>query len=75
MMQTKTTSPRTTAEESEAAIHLLTIISGQLKQQRRHFDDAVVIHCIRLINDYTEEKSGQDPTGETGEMGSNGRRP
>lgn len=41
--------------ESGQAIAFLEKISELLKQQRRHFDDAVVVHCIRLINDYVEE--------------------
>ena len=44
--------------DSEQAVGFLNAISDQLKQQRRHFDDAVVTHCIRLIKDYVEEKSG-----------------
>jgi hypothetical protein len=56
MTQMKATIPKTLAAESEQAIHFLTRISDELKHQRRHFDDAVVIHCIRLINDYVDEK-------------------
>ena len=56
MIQTGVLTPRTLAEESEQAIRFLTNISEVLKQQRRHFDDAVVTHCIRLINDYVDEK-------------------
>lgn len=59
MTQTKATIPNTLAEESEQAIHFLTRISDVLKHQRRHFDDAVVTHCIRLINDYVEEKNSE----------------
>lgn len=54
-MQTKVKIPRSLALESEQAIGFLTRISELLKQQRRHFDDAVVTHCIRLIHDYVEE--------------------
>jgi hypothetical protein len=57
MIQTKATIPKTLAAESEQAIDFLTAISDTLKHQRRHFDDAVVTHCIRLINDYVDEKS------------------
>jgi len=56
MTQTKATPSKTLAEESEQAIKFLTTISDQLKQQRRHFDDAVVTHCVRLINDYVDEQ-------------------
>jgi hypothetical protein len=54
-MQTKMKSPKPLPLESEQAIAFLTKISESLKQQRRHFDDAVVTHCIRLINDYVGE--------------------
>lgn len=57
MIQTKTNTPKSLAAESEQTIQFLTKISDLLKQQRRHFDDAVVTHCIRLINDYVEEKN------------------
>jgi hypothetical protein len=61
-MQTKMNPPKSLATESEQAIDFLTRISEALKQQRRHFDDAVVTHCIRLINDYVEESvRGQAP--------------
>ncbi len=62
MIQTKATVPKTLAEESDQAIHFLTTISDALKQQRRHFDDAVVTHCIRLINDYVDEKDKLMPS-------------
>lgn len=62
MIHTKAASSQTLAAESEQAIHFLTAISDQLKQQHRHFDDAVVTHCIRLIDDYLEEKS-KEPHG------------
>ena len=39
---------------STQSIDFLTVIGDQLKQERRHFDDAVVNHCIRLIHDYVE---------------------
>ena len=70
MVQTKTTIPKALAAESEQAIHFLTLISEQLKQQRRHFDDAVVTHCLRLINDYAEDKSKE--VGADGKPVSNG---
>jgi hypothetical protein len=60
MVQTKATIPL--ASESEQAIQFLTLISDMLKQQRRHFDDAVVSHCIRLINDYVDEKNSEAST-------------
>lgn len=63
MSHTKPIPPKTLATESEKAIHFLTVISDQLKLQRRHFDDAVVTHCIRLIKDYTEEKSQDTKSG------------
>lgn len=55
MIQMKMNSPESLATESKQAIQFLTTISELLKQQRRHFDDAVVTHCIRLINDYVED--------------------
>ena len=57
MIQTRAPIPLTLAEESEQTIQFLTTISDVLKQQRRHFDDAVVTHCIRLIKDYLDERS------------------
>lgn len=63
MIQTKAASSTNLVAESEQAIHFLTAISDQLKQQRRHFDDAVVTHCIRLINDYVEEKNQESSNG------------
>ncbi len=57
MTQSKMVAAKTLASESEQAINFLTKISDLLKHQRRHFDDAVVTHCIRLINDYVEEKN------------------
>ena len=61
-MQTKMNLPKTLAAESEQVIEFLTKISEALKQQRRHFDDAVVTHCIRLINDYAAEGDQGQPT-------------
>jgi hypothetical protein len=43
MIQTKTNTSKSLAAESEQTIQFLTKISDLLKQQRRHFDDAVVI--------------------------------
>ena len=56
-MQTKMQSTKSLALESEETIDFLKKISELLKTQRRHFDDAVVTHCIRLISDYVEEKT------------------
>lgn len=56
-MQTKMQSTKSLALESEEAIDFLKKISELLKSQRRHFDDAVVTHCIRLMSDYVEEKA------------------
>ncbi len=53
-MPKKTGLPKTPPSESEHAIKFLTEISEALKQGHRHFDDAVVTHCIRLINDYVD---------------------
>jgi hypothetical protein len=64
MVQTKTTMPKTLAVESEQAIKFLTVISDTVKHQRRHFDDAVVTHCIRLIHDYVDERSSDSPVGD-----------
>jgi len=55
-MSTKFSSPRTLSVESHQAIVLLEKISEILKLQHRHFDDAVVTHCIRLIHDYVQDK-------------------
>ena len=56
-MQTKMKLSTPLPLESEQVKAFLTKISQSLKQQRRHFDDAVVTHCIRLIEDYFEEKN------------------
>ena len=56
-MSTKFTIPRTLSVESEQAVVFLERISELLKFQRRHFDDAVVTHCIRLIHDYVAENA------------------
>jgi hypothetical protein len=61
-MQTKVNIPRSLAFESEQAIGFLMRISELLKHQRRHFDDAVVTHCIRLVQDYVEENIRDTPT-------------
>ena len=57
MIQTKTNVSKSLAAESQQAIQFLTKISDMLKQRRRHFDGAVVTHCIRLIKDYIEDKN------------------
>jgi hypothetical protein len=54
MVQTKASISRQMAVESEQAIQFLTDVSNLLKHQRRHFDDAVVTHCIRLIHEYRD---------------------
>lgn len=72
MIPTKVTIPNTLAAESEQAIYFLTVISDALKHQRRHFDDAVVTHCIRLINDYVDEKKRESVPVES--QGANGGR-
>jgi hypothetical protein len=74
MIQAKSTVPKTLAAESEQAINFLTSISDLLKQQRRHFDDAVVTHCIRLISDYVEEKSQENSLENNPGTNSTGRR-
>jgi hypothetical protein len=61
MVPTKATIPKTLAAESEQTIRFLTVISDMLKHQRRHFDDAVVTHCIRLIHDYVDERNRDVP--------------
>jgi len=54
-MPTKMNIPKSMAAESQQSIEYLERISELLKHQRRHFDDAVVTHCIRLIQDYVED--------------------
>jgi len=56
MATTDTSNPKRLAGESAQAIEFLMAVSDRLKQQRRHFDDAVVSHCIRLIHDYMDER-------------------
>lgn len=75
MVQTKTTIPKTLAADSEHAIKFLSIISDMLKHQRRHFDDAVVTHCIRLINDYVDERTSEIPPDEDQSSAESGPRP
>jgi hypothetical protein len=55
--QTKMQLAKSLTLESEQTIDFLKKNSELLKNQRRHFDDAVVTHCIRLINDYAEEST------------------
>ena len=54
-MPPKINPPRALAAESEQVIAFLERVSELLKHQRRHFDDAVVTHCIRLIRDYVQD--------------------
>ena len=63
MTQTKSNSPKSLNGESERAIAFLEKISAALKRERRNFDDAVVIHCIRLIRDYVAEDVREFDTG------------
>ena len=55
MATTKTNPTKALAADPDQAVVLLTKMSDLLKQHRRHFDDAVVAHCIRLIGEYVEE--------------------
>lgn len=73
MIQTKMNTSKSLAMESEHAIHFLTKISDLLKQQRRHFDDAVVTHCIRLVNDYVEDEIREIPASNKKGVEDNGR--
>lgn len=67
MGQTDAKTFKKLAAESERAIDFLTVIGSHLKRERRHFDDAVVTHCIRLIHDYVDEISkDQVPGGNQG---------
>jgi hypothetical protein len=74
-MQTKATIPRSLVAESQQAIATLTRISELLKHQRRHFDDAVVTHCMRLINDYVQENLRDIPSDDVGAPQDGGRHP
>jgi hypothetical protein len=74
-MQTKAGIPRSIVVESQQAIATLTRISELLKHQRRHFDDAVVTHCMRLINDYVQENLREIPSEEDGASTDGGRHP
>lgn len=56
MMQKKSTPIKPFLRESKQTIDFLNHISELLKHQRRHFDDAVVTHCLRLIADYVQDK-------------------
>jgi hypothetical protein len=56
-MQTKMRISKSLTSESDHAIDFLVKISELLRIQRRHFDDAVVTHCIRLIKDYVEDNA------------------
>ena len=66
--------PQSLALEAQQAIDFLTKISESLKHQRRHFDDAVVTHCIRLANDYVEENSHELSTERPQGSANTGRR-
>jgi hypothetical protein len=63
MTQTKSNLPKSLKSEPEQAIAFLEKISATLKRERRNFDDAVVIHCIRLIRDYAAEDIREFDTG------------
>jgi hypothetical protein len=60
-MQTKMRISKSLTSESDHAIDFLVKISELLRIQRRHFDDAVVTHCIRLIKDYVEDNVREIP--------------
>jgi DNA polymerase/3'-5' exonuclease PolX len=73
-MQTKMQLTKSLTLESEQAIDFLKKISELLKNQRRHFDDAVVTHCIRLINDYVDENARDAAPGQQSAITGSGRR-
>jgi hypothetical protein len=54
-MQSKTQLAKPKLLDTEQVIDFLKGISELLKNQHRHFDDAVVSHCIRLVSDYKED--------------------
>ena len=62
-MPPKINPPRALVAESEQVVAFLERISELLKHQRRHFDDAVVTHCIRLIRDYVQDNLDGDAPG------------
>ena len=68
-MQTKMQPSKSLTQESEQATEFLKKISESLKSQRRHFDDAVVTHCIRLIYDFVEEGAGDVASAQPGTAG------
>jgi hypothetical protein len=72
-MLTKMPLTKSLALESEQAIAFLKNISELLKNQRRHFDDAVVTHCIRLINDHAEESARAAAPAQQGTTGGSRR--
>lgn len=60
-MSNKVNPPRSIAAESDQTIVYLERISELLKHQRRHFDDAVVMHCIHLVREYLQDNL-QEPS-------------
>jgi hypothetical protein len=72
-MQTKMQPSKSLTQESEQATEFLKKIIESLKSQRRHFDDAVVIHCIRLIYDFVEEGAGGVASTQPGTAGGDKR--
>lgn len=46
--------PKSLATESQQVIDFFGSVSERLRSQNRHFDDAVVNHCIRLISEHAE---------------------
>ena len=64
-MPKRLNAPRLESADSARAVELLIHLSGLLKRQQRHFDEAVVAHCVQLINDYakgeTQTFSVQEP--------------
>ena len=53
-MPKKSNIPQPSNPVSLQAIELLTHLGGALKRQRRHFDEAVVTHCVQLIQEYVQ---------------------
>ena len=70
-MPKKLNAPLTETSEAARAIALLTQLGGLLKREQRHFDEAVVTHCLQLIHDFQEGRmqqySAQEPQAPYGE--------
>jgi hypothetical protein len=58
-MPKKSNIPQPSNPVSLQAIELLTHLGEALKRQQRHFDEAVVTHCVQLIHEYVQGSASE----------------